>query len=113
MDLSEEELAYLKDAFKDLLNYKSEDLFDPIDPLTYQAPDEDNCLHIAAFCGDYKAVSILLKAGLDVNALGDMGYTALHYAYMKKHSDIVTLLLENGASDEIISEFGTKPSDKI
>jgi ankyrin repeat protein len=104
--LSKSEIQELVAAFADMLNYVSEDPSDPIDPLTYISPDNDNCLHIAAQRGNLRAVELLVKAGLDVNAPGDMGYTALHYATDPK---VVAFLLSHGASRDIPSEFGTVP----
>ncbi len=83
VNLNEDEINELKKSFEDLINYDSDEPTDSIDPLTYRAPDGDNCLHIAAFRGDIRSVQLLLKAGLDVNQTGDMGYTALHYAKKK------------------------------
>lgn len=104
--LSSAELAELQAAFSDVLNYDADDPTDPIDPLTYSAPDKDTCLHIAAHRGNLRAVDLLVKAGLDVNRQGDMGYTPLHYA---STPEIKAFLLAHGASANIKSEFGTYP----
>jgi len=104
--LSKSEMQELRAVFADVLNYASEDPTDPIDPLTYVSPVNDRCLHIAAQRGNLRAVELLVKAGLDVNAPGDMGYTALHYASDPK---VVAFLLSHGASRDIQSEFGTVP----
>ena len=111
MKLSGDEIQYLAQSFKDFTNLDADDPLEPINPLTFREPEGDNCLHIAAYRGDYKAVALLLKAGFDINEKGDMGYTALHYAYKRKHHDIVNLLKEKGASNEIRNEFGKKPSE--
>jgi ankyrin repeat protein len=104
--LSPAELDELRAAFRDLINYKSEDPFEPIDPLTYAAPDGDTCLHVASHRGNLRAVELLLEAGLDIDRQGDMGYTALHYA---STPEMVTLLLAAGASRDVVNEFGKKP----
>jgi ankyrin repeat protein len=104
--LSPSEIAELKAAFSDLINYESDDPCAPIDPLTYVSPDGDNCLHIAAHRGNLRAVELLIKAGLDVNQQGDMGYTSLHYA---STPEVVTFLLAKGASKAIKNEFGKSP----
>jgi ankyrin repeat protein len=44
------------------------------------------------------AVRALLAAGTAVDARGDMGATALHWACWKGCADLVELLLEHGAS---------------
>jgi ankyrin repeat protein len=45
-----------------------------------------------------ESVRALLKQGLPVNATGEMGATALHWACWKGYADLVELLLEHGAS---------------
>lgn len=104
--LTSEELAELQTAFSDLLNYESDDPCKPIDPLTYCAPDKDNCLHVAAQRGNLRAAQLLVKAGFNVNQQGDMGYTPLHYAATP---ELVSFLLAHGASTTIKNEFGTSP----
>ena len=106
MKLALDEYNELKKLFADILNYDSDDPDTPIDPLTYHHPDGDGCLHIAAQRGDYRAVELLLKGGVDVNQLGDMGSTALHYAKRKGDHDMVDLLLKSGALTNIKDEFG-------
>jgi len=104
--LSPPELAELRLEFADLINYESDDTCEPIDPLTYCSPDKDNCLHIAALRGNLRAVELLVKAGLNVNQQGDMGYTPLHYAATP---EVVSFLLAHGASTTIENEFGKSP----
>ena len=119
MKLSEAEIRYLQERYKHLMNYQSDHTYDPIDPLTYVNPEGDTLLHIAAYRGDLKSVELLVKAGMDVNQPGDMGYTALHYAYKKnktevyliEREDVIKFLLEHGASPDIRSEFGTLPGE--
>ena len=105
--LSPADIAELKLAFADLLNYEADDPCIPIDPLTYRAPDNDNCLHIAAHRGDLRTVQLLVRAGLDVNRPGDMGYTPLHYA---STPEVFSFLVESGSSQLIKNEFGKIPS---
>ncbi len=102
-------LLELKEAFSDIINYESDDPLEPINPLTYHTPEGDSCLHLATIRGNFRAVELLLEAGLDVNQAGDMGNTPLHYAYKFGHDDIVHLLIENGALTDIVNEFGDTP----
>jgi len=104
--LSSTELFELRVTFADVVNYESDDPCSPIDPITYCAPDKDTCLHIAAHRGNLRAVELLVKAGLDVNVQGDMGYTPLHYAATP---EIVAFLLAHGASRDVKNEFRTSP----
>jgi ankyrin repeat protein len=101
-------MAQLVDAFSDLINYESDDPTAPIDPVTYRAPDGDTCLHIAALRGDVRSTTLLIKAGVDVNASGDMDSTPLHYA---DDPQIIGLLLAAGASNSAKDGFGRTPSE--
>lgn len=112
INLNEAEIKELQKKYYYLTNYQSENFDDPIDPLTYVDSNGDSLLHIAAGHGDLRSVELLLKSGLDVNQLGDMGYTALHYAKRNKKMDVYELLLAHGASRSIRSEFGTLPDDE-
>jgi ankyrin repeat protein len=106
MNLSDAEIQELQTIFSDLTNYEDEDPLAPIEPLTYRSSDGDTCLHVAARRGSLRAVQLLLKGGLDVNALGDMSYTPLHWAATP---EIVDVLLGNGADPNIENEFGRSP----
>ncbi len=107
--ISQSEIAELKLAFTDLINYESEDPCEPINPLTYCSPDGDSCLHVAAHRGNLRMVELLIKAGLDINKQGDMGYTPLHYA---STPEVIAFLLTHGASTTIVNMFGKRPAGK-
>ncbi len=53
-----------------------------------------------------RAVELLIRAGLDINLQGDMGYTPLHYA---RTPEVVAVLLAAGASSSIENDFGRAP----
>ena len=61
----------------------------------------DTPLHIAAIRGDVQAADLLLDARADIDAQGETGYTALHYAVSQCHPDVVRLLLERGADKKV------------
>ena len=103
--IEETELKELRERFSDLLNYEVDDPLGQIDPLTYLSP-EGACLHIAALRGDYRAVELLVKAGMDINQPGDMGNTPLHYAKKYGNIDIAKLIVLNGASTNSVNDFG-------
>ncbi|TVQ84582.1 MAG: ankyrin repeat domain-containing protein [Micavibrio sp.] len=84
---------------------------EPIDVVTWTEDGEDTLLHSAAFTGNFEAVKLLVELGADINALGDMHYTPLHYAALQGHNDIYDYLLSHGASTELVSQFGTTPLD--
>ena len=79
--------------------------------LEYKRSGLDYLIHIAAWIGDYRAVELLLEAGMDINALGDMDYTPLHYAKENGHENIAQLLLSHGASTKLRNAFGQLPLD--
>lgn len=51
----------------------------------------------------------LIDHGANVNGLTDGGKTPLHLAAMAGHRDMMNLLMENGADDSIVDEFGETP----
>lgn len=74
--------------------------------------DGDTPLHVMAMRGDRYACQILIDAGADLDAVGDMGLTPLHMAIAYDHIEILDLLLRAGARTDIISEFGETPFQK-
>ena len=106
MRLTAKQTASLQRAYSDLINYEREDPTAPIDPATYRAPDGDKLIHIAALRGDGETVELLLAAGEDINAIGDMGETPAHYAAMGEHRELFDLLLSRGADQSIENELG-------
>ena len=64
--------------------------------------EEETKLHVAVRLHNAKlARSALRDKGLDIDALGSYGWTALHEAASCGYLDIVVLLLENGANPNI------------
>ena len=70
----------------------------------------DAPLKIAVVRGDLSASTDLLSAGADPNIQGEDGFTPLHWA-AQRSPEFVRLLLAHGASDNIVNDFGDKPSD--
>lgn len=77
----------------------------------FRAPDGDTPLHLFAWRGDVESAKVLVEAGADVNATGDMGETPLHVALRKADLPLVRLLLAAGAKVTIRSEFGATAQD--
>lgn len=71
--------------------------------------DGDTPLHVLLWRRDFSGAKVLIQAGADPNAVGDMGETPLHLAVRQDASEIVGLLLTAGADPEICSEFGYSP----
>ncbi len=105
MDRSEAIYA-LRSRFAALLDYSANDPTNAIDPVTWKSPEGDTCLHVAALRGDDESVNLLIDLGVDVNALGDMSNTALHYARRGKHQSVMQTLLRRGADPGLVNEFG-------
>ena len=74
--------------------------------------DGDTPLHVMAWRNDLEAVELLISAGADVNAIGDMGETPLHVAISQENVAMARALLKAGARDDIRSEFGSTPREK-
>jgi ankyrin repeat protein len=102
----EANIKRLQEKFSDLINYSADDITAPIDPLIYLSPEQDNCLHLAAIRGDIEAATILLDMGLDINAQGDLGSTALHYAIRHGRRPVAEMLMQRGAAQDVADEFG-------
>jgi len=71
-------------------------------------------LHCAAFYGNLSLVSLLVEAGVNLNATKINGKTALHSALEGNNNwitECVELLLKAGAAVNVVSTFGLKPFD--
>ena len=71
----------------------------------------DTPLHVMVWRGDTYAALLLIEAGADVNAVGDMSETPLHVAVSKENERVVEALLNAGANPNLVSEFGKTPRD--
>lgn len=56
-------------------------------------------------------MTTLLERGINVNYQITKGWSALHYAVIPSNHDVIQLLLDYGASDDLILKDGTRPSD--
>ncbi len=74
--------------------------------ITSRSSEGDTALHVMAWRRDHEAARILIDAGADVNAVGDMDQSPLHVAVTQKDPQMVQLLLEHGARVDVVSEFG-------
>ncbi len=68
-------------------------------------------IHVAAVWGDVEAIGMLIRAGADINALGEHGYTALHEAVEQEHTAVIQLLLYHGADQSIKNDNGYTPKE--
>ena len=111
MKLNDELVSLLQKRYSYLTNFESGDPNAPIDPLSYRDAGGDNLILIAAQLGDLDTVELLVGAGMNIDEQGEMGFTALHYAYKRKHAEMVDFLLARGASKNIENDFGKLPGD--
>jgi ankyrin repeat protein len=69
--------------------------------------DGDTALHVFAWRDDLASAKVLLAAGADPNARGEMEDTPLHVAITRRNLAFVELLLSHGADPNLRSAFGT------
>ena len=69
----------------------------------------DTPLHVMAWRNDRHGAKLLIGAGADVNAVGDMSETPLHVAVRNEYLEIIEALLRAGADPNIRSEFDQTP----
>ena len=72
-----------------------------------RSSEGDTPLHVMAWRKDVDGARILLAAGADVDAIGDMDETPLHVAIGQEDIEMVELLLGSGARVTFRSEFGS------
>jgi ankyrin repeat protein len=72
---------------------------------------DDTMLHIAAGRGALEDMEVLIEAGANVDALGDLGNTPLHDAALLGQTQAALLLLRRGARTDIRNEFGETAAD--
>jgi ankyrin repeat protein len=105
MRLTTKQTAWLQEAYNYYFDLGDEDL-PSFDPATWQSPEGDRIINIAALRGDFTAVEILVTAGEDVDVIGDMGQTPAHFAAMGQHRDVFDFLMQSGADATVVDEFG-------
>jgi ankyrin repeat protein len=68
--------------------------------------DGDSPLHVAAWQNDIEGAKLLIAAGSDVNAVGDMAYTPLHVAISQNNAELAKIFINAGARSDLTSELG-------
>ncbi len=67
-------------------------------------------LKVSVVWGDVAATNLLIKAGADVNAKNEDGFTALHHAAVRNSEQLVQLLLDAGADPTIANVESRLPA---
>lgn len=80
--------------------------------LDSRGADGDTPLHVMLWRDDTYSALELIRAGADVNAVGDMSETPLHVAISRQNLKVIEALLEAGANTSLVSEFGDTPLGK-
>jgi len=73
--------------------------------------DGDSPLHVVAWRNNLEAVQVLIDAGANVNAQGEMDETPLHVAVRQRNVLMVAAMLDAGARPDIRSKFGDTPKE--
>lgn len=90
-----------------LLTYMGKHLgFEPPITVCSRAYDNDTPPHVACDWGDIGAIDLLIAAGADVNAKGDMDTTPLFEAVSFGHIRSAERLLKEGATADQPNELG-------
>jgi ankyrin repeat protein len=74
--------------------------------------DGDTPLHVMVWRKDRYAVDLLIEAGANIDAVGDMSETPLHVAVGQEDLPIIEALLKAGAKANIRSEFNETAAER-
>jgi uncharacterized protein len=102
-DLTEEELAFLQNAFDLAREGRSEELAGYVDaglPVNLTTSVGDTLLILAAYHDHPQTVRMLLERGADHARVNDRGQTALGAAVFRRSTESVRALLEAGADPD-------------
>lgn len=103
---AEELLRYLAANYP----FDIDEMFEPkLIAVNSSLPDGDTPLHMVAAWGDVRGIDLLVRAGANVDALGDMSYTPLATAVGSGRVEAARALIDRGASPHLKTEFGQTP----
>jgi hypothetical protein len=97
-----------------LLKYLEDNFYwePPAVTITSRSPEDDTPLHFACVWGDLGAVELLLEAGAEPNAGGDLDSTPLHFAVSFGFVRCAARLLQAGASADAYNELNSTPRNR-
>lgn len=85
---------------------------DPAVGVDTRGIDGDTPLHLAAQQGDAEMVRLLIEAGAEVDAQGDLCVTPLYQGVMEGHVAVARRLLESGADPDAPNELNVTPRQR-
>jgi hypothetical protein len=65
--------------------------------------------HISVSLGYFRLLQYLFTWGINLNAVDNMGLTALHYSYLFKQEECARFLIHSGADQFILDDLGRSP----
>lgn len=95
--------------------YRAHEMFAGYDLASFddRGSDGETPLHLAALNDELDDLMLMLPNISNVDAPGGIGHTALHYAVMFGHAQIVEALLSHGADLLAKNEYGDRPIDLL
>lgn len=84
-----------------------------LNDINHHTYDDDQPLHVACTRGSLEEATILVENGADINGIGDMGYTPLHYAVASGNSELIKYLLSKGADQSLYCPFCSDPFESV
>ena len=69
----------------------------------------DQLIHIVSVSGNVDDIQVLLECGADINSKGEGGFTPLHYAAEQNKFELISFLLNNGASMCLVNDDNLSP----
>ena len=100
-------LAKVIDKYKSHPEFLGIDILEP----NQKGAVDSTILHISARTGDLESIEVLLEAGANIDAAGDMGNTPLHEAAMRGQIESVRILIQHGANLLVKNEFNQTATD--
>ena len=90
-----------------LAGFREMDMFYDCEIVAPESPcsDGDTPLHVIARDGNLDLLKKILPFVTNIDVAGDCGYTPLHCAVMRRHPEVVKVLLAHGADPEKISDY--------
>ncbi|KAM0553381.1 hypothetical protein ACHAPJ_007395 [Fusarium lateritium] len=90
---------------------KDENMTETINRLVETGSPKEELMWAYVWAGNMDGVQRLLEEGVDVNSSDDQGHTAIHFAILRGHFDVMSLLSSKGADQTKKDNHGKSPFD--